>query len=250
MDVNSNKYTYIFSIVMVVIVAAMLSYAAISLKPAQDANIELEKKQEILSSINIVVTRDEAGEAFDQYIKQSLVIRNGQIVENPAQPAFNIDMATAVSLPLNEREVPLYVANVDGKEFYIIPLRGKGLWGPIWGNLSLEKDGNTVFGASFGHKGETPGLGAEIATGMFSNQFVGKKILKGSDFVSVAVVKGKTDSEHEVQGISGGTITSVGVQSMLQDCLAPYIDYLKTLGSAVPAAATTPDSLTVEVSSL
>jgi len=250
MDINSNKYTYLFSIVMVVIVAAMLSYAAIALKPAQDANIELEKKQQILSSINVVVQRDSAGPAFDQYIKQSLVIRNGKIVENPTQPAFNIDLAAAVSQPLETREVPLYVANVGGKEFYIIPMRGKGLWGPVWGNLSLEKDGNTVFGASFGHKSETPGLGAEISTVLFSGQFVGKKILNGSNFVSIAVVKGKTSSEHEVQGISGGTITSVGVQSMIQDCLAPYIEYLKTFGSAVAPAPVSADTLTAEVSSL
>jgi Na+-transporting NADH:ubiquinone oxidoreductase subunit C len=250
MDINSNKYTYIFSIIMVVVVAAMLSYAAISLKPAQDANIELEKKQEILSSINVIVTREEAGEAFDKYIKSSLVIRNGEVVENPTQPAFEIDMATAASLPSAEREVPLFVANVDGKEFYIIPMRGKGLWGPVWGNLSLEKDGNTVYGASFGHKGETPGLGAEISTALFSGQFVGKKIMDQGNFVSIAVIKAKPSTDHEVQGISGGTITSVGVESMLKDCLSPYVDYLKTLGQAAPAAAPVMDTVNVEVSSL
>jgi Na+-transporting NADH:ubiquinone oxidoreductase subunit C len=129
-------------------------------------------------------------------------------------------------------------------------MRGKGLWGPVWGNLSLEKDGNTVFGASFGHKSETPGLGAEISTALFSGQFVGKKILNGSNFVSISVVKSKTSSEHEVQGISGGTITSVGVQSMIQDCLAPYIEYLKTVGSTVAPAPVSADTLTAEVSSL
>ena len=237
MDINSNKYTYIFSIIMVVVVAALLSYTALSLKAPQEANIELEKKQEILLSINVKVEREAAGKAFDKYIKQSLVIQGGKVLEKPTVPAFSIDMASTVAKPGPERELPLYVAEVDGKEFYILPVRGKGLWGPVWGNVALEKDGNTVYGVTFGHKGETPGLGAEISLPIFTDQFKGKKISEGTEFVSIEVRKGEATTAHQVSGISGGTITSVGVQDMLKDCLAPYADYFLSLSNAPKVSA-------------
>lgn len=216
---------------MVILVAALLSGASILLKDRQEANVTQEKQQDILKSIGINLTRPEAAAQFGTYIKEELVIQNGQVVESDVK-AFDIDMAAAVSKSADERQVPLYVAEVDGSTYYVIPLRGKGLWGPIWGYVSLEGDGNTVFGATYGHKGETPGLGAEIVTESFQGQFAGKQILDGSEFVSVEVVKGAPSGNHEVQGISGGTITSVGVQDMLKDCLASYVGYFKNMNSA------------------
>lgn len=231
MDVNSNKYTYFFATVMVVLVAIILSGLFLALKPAQDANIEQEKRQSILKSIGVDVERSEAGEAFKTYIKQSVVIKNGQIVSEDADLAFNIDMAAAVKMPLESREVPLYVAEKDGETFYVLPMRGTGLWGPIWGYMALKSDGSTVAGATFDHKGETPGLGAEISTPAFQNQFPGKKIMEEESFTSITVIKpGKNvNPQHEVDGISGGTITSTGVDKMLKDCLEPYVGYLKNV---------------------
>jgi Na+-transporting NADH:ubiquinone oxidoreductase subunit C len=101
--------------------------------------------------------------------------------------------------------------------------------------VALESDGNTVFGATFGHKGETQGLGAEISTPVFTDPFKGKKLLDGANFVSIEVRKGDAAGEHQVNGISGGTITSVGVQAMLKDCLAPYTDYFKLNQKTVSA---------------
>ena len=239
MNVNSNSYTYLFSVVMVVLVAVMLSVAALSLKPAQDANIELEKKQEILKSLGIDVTREEAGIAFDEYSKEQLVLKGGQPIANPEVPAFAINMADAVSKPSDEREVPLFIAERDGSTFYIIPVRGKGLWGPIWGYVSISSDGYTVTGATFGHKGETPGLGAEISTPVFTDQFPGKKLAVDGQFQGIAVRKGDASGDHQVDGISGGTITSVGVENMLNDCLKPYVSYLLSRNAVeVPAPAT------------
>ena len=157
MDINSNKYTYIFAVVMVVLVAALLSIAATSLKPFQDKNVELEKKSDILRSIGVEGTDVDA--LFAQYITEQLVIQNGTVVESEIT-AFDIDMASAVSLAVEQRQVPLYKAEVEGNTYYVLPLRGKGLWGPIWGYVALEGDGNTILGATFGHKTETPGLGA------------------------------------------------------------------------------------------
>jgi Na+-transporting NADH:ubiquinone oxidoreductase subunit C len=233
MDINSNKYTYIFAVVMVVLVAALLSIAATSLKPFQDKNVELEKKSDILRSIGIEGENVEV--LFTQYIEEQLVIQNGAAVESEVS-AFDIDMASAVALSAAERQVPLYKADVEGNTYYVLPLRGKGLWGPIWGYVALEGDGNTILGATFGHKTETPGLGAEIATAIFQDQFPGKKLFTAT-YEGIEVRKGDASGDQQVDGISGGTITSVGVQDMIADCLKPYKSYLMNIAAAAAAPA-------------
>ena len=230
MNVNSNAYTYTFATVMVVIVAVLLSGASLGLKSRQSANITQEKKQSILASIGIEKNRAESDLIFTQYVKQSLTLSGGQIVSEDASAAFDIDMAKAVKSDNMERSVPLYVTEKDGETFYVVPLRGKGLWGPVWGYLALESDGNTVVGATFGHKSETPGLGAEITTPIFTDQFPGQKISEAGVFQSISVVKAGTSAgNYMVDGISGGTITSNGVNDMLADCLAPYAVYFKNI---------------------
>jgi len=231
MDVNSNKYTYFFATIMVVLVAVLLSGLFLALKPMQDANIEQEKRQSILKSIGVEVDRSEAADAFKTYITQSLVIKNGEVVSEDANKAFTIDMAKAVKNASADREVPLYVAEKDGQTFYVLPLRGTGLWGPIWGYMAIESDGSTIAGANFDHKGETPGLGAEIANAEFQEQFTGKSIMDGASFTGITVIKpGKNvNPQHEVDGISGGTITSVGLHNMLGDCLQSYVGYFSKL---------------------
>ena len=230
MNVNSNAYTYTFATVMVVLVAVLLSGASLGLKSKQASNISQEKKQSILASIGIEVDRSEADAAFGEYIKQSLTLQGGTVVSEDASAAFDIDMAAAIKAGNMDRSVPLYVAEKEGDTFYIIPMRGKGLWGPVWGYLALERDGNTVVGATFDHKSETPGLGAEITTPMFTDQFPGKKISEAGMFKSISVVKAGTSAgDYAVDGISGGTITSNGVNDMLTDCLAPYAEYFKNI---------------------
>ncbi len=226
MDVNKNSYTFLFAFVLVVVVAALLSFAATALKPAQQENIRLEKMQSILSSINEKVDRNAAGEVYAQFIVEEVVVRNGKPVSGVK--AFDIDLAKELDKAPEERNAPLYVAEKDGQRFYIIPVRGKGLWGPIWGYLSLEDDANTVYGATFDHKSETPGLGAEINTEDFTKQFKDKKMLMANgEFTGIKVTKKAAVGEHQVDGISGGTITSVGVEDMITDCMQSYIPYLK-----------------------
>ena len=230
MNVNSNAYTYTFATVMVVLVAALLSGASLGLKSKQESNVKQEKMQSILASVGVQVDRSEAQSTYDDVIKQVLTIKGGNIVSEDRETGFNVDMAKAIKLSNMEREAPLYVANKDGETFYIVPMRGKGLWGPVWGFVALESDGNTVIGATFDHKSETPGLGAEIATPMFTDQFPGKKISDAGEFKSISVVKAGTSSgDYAVDGISGGTITSNGVNDMMVDCLAPYAEYFKNI---------------------
>jgi Na+-transporting NADH:ubiquinone oxidoreductase subunit C len=226
MDVNKNSYTFTFAAIMVVVVAAILSFAATSLKPMQDNNVRLEKMQNILSSINIEVSREEAEEAYAKYITEELVLQGSKEVSGVA--AFDVEMSKEVVKPAEERNAPLYIStNEKGEKYFIIPLRGKGLWGPIWGYISLEENGSTIYGATFDHKTETPGLGAEIKTPMFTDLFPGKEIFDGNEFKGIMVMKGNASGEHQVNGISGGTITSVGVQDMITNCMQSYTAYLK-----------------------
>ena len=229
MDINKNSFTFGFIIIMVVIVAALLSVAYIKLKPYQDRNIELEKKQNILSSVGITVDRDNAEAKYSTYIKSEIVLNNkGEEVEGSA---FDVDLGKEIKKDVNTQLLPLFISEVDGATRYIIPLRGKGLWGPIWGFIALEDDLNKVYGAVFDHKKETPGLGAEINTPMFQDPFSGKTIFEGEVFTPIKVIKGgpKEGDMHGVDGISGGTITSNGVSDMLSERLNMYLPYFNKM---------------------
>lgn len=224
----SNTYTYIFSTVMVVLVAVLLSLAAMQLKPYQDINIEQEKKQNILASIRIETSRSESVDLYKKYITETFVLNNkGEKVDGV--DAFAIDMKNEISKPASKRLLPVFVGTLDDQsKAYVLPLRGKGLWGPIWGYISLQPDLNTVYGTKFDHQGETPGLGAEIATEWFQQPFRGKTIFSDSvTFVSIKVVKGGApkDDPHSVDAISGGTITSKALQAMVDSCLVQYKSY-------------------------
>jgi len=226
----SNRYIFVFSTVMIIVVAVLLSAAAMLLQPLQKRNVEIEKKQSILASINIRVSRQEAEKMYDKYITNSFVVNaKGDIVEGV--DAFHVDMAAEIRKPLEEREFPVYISTLDdGSSKVIVPVRGKGLWGPVYGYLSFNDDYNTIYGATFGHDKETPGLGAEIATRPFQKQFDGKKIFDDQgNFTSVLIQKGGAapGDPHAVDAISGGTLTSKGLQKTLQDCLSGYVAYFK-----------------------
>jgi Na+-transporting NADH:ubiquinone oxidoreductase subunit C len=229
MDVNKNSYTFGFAAIMVIVVATLLSVAAISLKPFQDKNVELEKKQNILNSVGIEVEREAAAEAYELYISESFVVNH--LGERTEGDAFTLDLAKELKKAVEEQVFPVFVNEKEGAKSYILPMRGKGLWGPIWGYVALQEDLNTILGAVFDHKGETPGLGAEISLGWFQAPFAGKTIYEGDDFVSIKVVKGGADEDdmHGVDGISGGTITSDGVTDMLQERLSCYVPFFEGL---------------------
>ena len=168
-------------------------------------------------------------------IKNAYLIRtDGSVIDGsegitPTDPAFSTDIAdnTAEGLPVFEAEL-------NGDKYYIIPMSGKGLWGPVWGYLSIGSDGSTIYGSEFGHAGETPGLGAEIVNLSFRRQFEGKALIKNNEYKSVAVVKpGNTLADKDyVDGISGGTITSNGVNAMLYESVGLYKDFLLKLNAA------------------
>jgi len=233
MNVDSNSYTFGFATIMVVVVAALLSFAAIGLKPFQDTNIELEKQQNILSSVGINVERSLAEDTYSKYIEQEIILNHkGDAVDGVA---FDVDLNKELKKDKNIQLLPLYISTIDNSKQYIIPLRGKGLWGPIWGFIALEEDLNTVYGAVFDHKAETPGLGAEINQAFFQEPFVGKVIFDGDNLTSIKVVKGGADEgdNYAVDGISGGTITSDGVTDMLLERLNMYLPYIRRVKAEI-----------------
>lgn len=213
---------------MVVVVATLLSLAATLLQPAQERNLEIEKKKNMLESINIPALRENTQELYDKYITGGFVVNSkGEQVEGI--DAFNVVLRNEQKKRLEAQHLPVFRALTDdGKDLIIVPVEGKGLWGPIYGYVSLESDMNTIYGVNFDHKGETPGLGAEINTSAFESQFHGKKLYEGDGFVSVQVRKGGAapGDVHAVDAISGGTITSKGLEVMLFDCLKKYDAYL------------------------
>ncbi|SHE99049.1 Na+-transporting NADH:ubiquinone oxidoreductase subunit C [Mariniphaga anaerophila] len=228
MDRNSNTYTFIYAAVMVVLVAAVLASAATVLRPKQNKNVEIEKKQNILASVNIESTFDTAEKIYAEQIKKQYVVNSkGEVIDG--EDAFTVDLKKEKAKPVEERMLPVFECQTESGLKYVFPMRGTGLWGPIWGFVSLNDDMSTIFGANFDHEGETPGLGAEIATTWFQEEFKGKKILDESGkLVSITVKKAGQDApaEHSVDGISGGTITSKGLEQMLLDDFNSYQEFL------------------------
>ncbi|NJY61648.1 Na(+)-translocating NADH-quinone reductase subunit C [Salinimicrobium sp. CDJ15-81-2] len=228
---NSNSYTFIFAIVMVVVVGVVLAFAATSLQPKQYENARQEKMQNILATVGIQTERSEAEEQFNQYIKEQLVLDN-QGKEKEGVSAFDVDLAKELKRDPEQQNYPLYIAEVEGETYYIIPLRGAGLWNAIFGYISLKDDVNTIKGAVFDHLGETPGLGAEITQEWFRQRFTDEKIFdENGELIGVSVVKGNSSTskdDNKVDAISGATITGDGVSDMISERLKHYLPYFKS----------------------
>ena len=229
---QSNVYTIGYITAMVVIVGAALAFTAMSLKDRQTENADADKMKQILQSVHVTSDRATIVEDYHRYITSTLVVNSAGEQINGVD-AFNVNVTAETKRPLADRQLPVYICTLpDAGTKYIIPLAGMGLWGPIWGYVSLDSDGTTIYGAFFDHEGETPGLGAEITKPDFTDQFNGKQMFKNGQFLPVTVVKKgqvpQGDMDY-VDGISGGTITSKGVGAMLDDCLLPYNAYLETL---------------------
>jgi Na+-transporting NADH:ubiquinone oxidoreductase subunit C len=240
----TNGYIFRYAGILVIVAAALLSLAAMLLKPFQERNRAINKMQGILASAQgKEVTTDNAIQLFNKYIIEEQVIDpEGKILESYTESpkenaeAFKIDLKKEYYNKAQNKpfKLPLYIANKDGQTIYIIPMRGTGLWGPIWGNIALTSDFKTVVGVFFDHQGETPGLGAEIATPKFQAEFTGKTIFdENGKFTSIEVVKGgivklpKEQRIHGVDAITGGTITSQGVDAMLRNVIESYLPYIK-----------------------
>ncbi len=242
-NTDGNGYTIGFATVMVLVVGGILAALATGLKPAIKENERFEKQQNILYAMGINENGDDTGsvnsiptdrveEEYNKYIKETYIIQGGKIAQS--DEAFKVDMKKESKLPKSERKMPLYVGERDGKKFFVIPMYGKGLWDAIWGYVSLD-DKLVVQGATFDHKGETPGLGANIKERYFMDDFIGETIMNNGKFAGITVAKGNNDpknitkDDNEVDALAGATITGDGVTAMIKGTLKSYIPHIQNL---------------------
>ena len=237
MNKNSNSYQILYSAIMVVLVGAVLALIYMSLKPKQDENIANDTRNQILSALHIVAPSEaEIPATYEKYVTQDLLVdRDGNVVDSSKNCAFDVEMSKNIKLAEVERQLPVLKCTIDdGSVKYVIPIYGAGLWGPIWGYVAVNDDGETIYGANFSHQGETPGLGARITEESFQKQYEQKHLYKEGVFKCVSVMKKgqtPTDGSDYVDAISGATITSRGVGTMMQQCMAPYDPFFKKLQS-------------------
>ena len=218
-NVNSNAYIIIYSVVMVVIVAVLLSVTSLSLQGRQKENMLNEKKQQIVKALG----EDPATSAYADVVAEAAMLdKNGNKIEGK-NDADIFNALGDLTASFEAGEFPIFKA---ANGCVVIPVYGAGLWGPVWGYIALEPDMNTVKGIVMDHAGETPGLGAEITTANVQNSFKGKTIFEGADFVSVTMRKGGATNNHEVDAISGGTKTCDGVNAMLKSGIEGYLPYI------------------------
>lgn len=241
---DSNLYTIIFAIVMVVVVGSVLAFFATSLKANIDENKRIEKQQNILYAMGVnendetsanFISSTKAGAEFNKYIRKQLVIQDGKISED--KDAYLIDVKKQQDLEKKgkQRKLPLFVGEKEGQNFYVAPIYGKGLWDAIWGYVAMDEN-MVIQGVYFDHKGETPGLGANIKQRFFMDDFIGEHLLNDSgEFKGVKVAKGNNDpkneqkTDYEVDALAGATITGNGVTAMIQSDLKLYVPYFQSL---------------------
>jgi Na+-transporting NADH:ubiquinone oxidoreductase subunit C len=244
--IDKNSYTLLFAVGMVIVVGSILAYTASVLKPNIDANKRLEMQQNILYAMGIndndeksvaFISTDKAPEAFSKYIIKQLVIQDGKVTEDST--AYLIDVKKEKTLAKDasySRRLPLFVGEKDGKTIYVAPIRGKGLWDAIWAYVAIDEN-MVIQGIFFDHKGETPGLGANINKRFFMDDFIGEDLMHNGVFKGVNVAKGNNDplnkrkDDNKVDAIAGATITGDGVSAMLRSELKLYVPYFKKLKS-------------------
>ena len=238
-NTEKNSYTIVFAVVMVVIVGSMLAFVSSTLKEQISTNERFEKMQNILYAMGVnnndessvvFIPTSEVQAQFDTYITQQLVIQDGQVTEDPEAYLIDLKREEASDKP----RLPLFIGEKDGKKFYIVPMRGKGLWDAIWGFVSVD-DQKIIQGAYFDHKGETPGLGANIKMRYFMDDFIGESIESNGAIVGVAVAKGNNDPvnedkyDNEVDALAGATITGNGLSAMLSTSFSKYESFFNSL---------------------
>lgn len=227
---DTNTYIILYACAMVVIVAFLLAFISSTLKPMQDVNVALDKKKQILAALNIRGLGD--SESADKYkevvVADAVIDSEGNTVEEGSQggevAGFKLNSAD-----YKEGKLAMFICNVDGQKKFVIPMYGMGLWGPIWGYIAVNEDGQTIYGAYFNHEGETAGLGAEIKDSKaWQDKFTGKKVYDadGTPIIKVLKANEVKDASCQVDAVTGATLTSNGVSDMLQEGFAKYKNFL------------------------
>ena len=274
MNTNGNIYTVIYSTVLVVLVAAILAFVAMSLQGKQNENIKRETISKLLgaaSQVDSTFVIEEDADILGLYaenIKDAFFVDGtgekvgkmdtGKENKNSIQVTSTSDLKKQNDIlkkiedgegdRISELALPVYVFDINGNEVTVIPCYGAGLWGPIWGYLAIDSDGSTIDGAIFDHKGETPGLGSKIADKPFYGKFHGKTFnLDGEKVFTVAKPNAITEPEHSVDAISGATITSQALGNSINLWAKYYKPYLAKAAAAFKAEAAAADSTATDI---
>ncbi len=232
LNTNSNLYTIIYSAILVVVVAFLLAFVFQALKDRQQANVALDKKKQILNSLNIRDLDDAAAAAkySEVVISDDIVDLQGNLQEKTTKDneSFGFKLNSA---DYKNGQLAIFTCKIDGTTKYVIPVYGMGLWGAISGYIALNDDCQTVYGTYFDHEGETAGLGAEIKDSRsWQERFKGLKLFAPeSDKVILSVEKKVTDPTCQVEAVTGATLTSNGVREMLQEGISKYVEYFKKI---------------------
>ena len=244
-NTDKNVYTVVFAAVMVLVVGSILAFLASALRPNIQENERYEKQQNILYAMGVNENGDDTGSVnfiptdkveneFSSFIKEQLVIEGDKITENGEAYLIDLKKQLAAKKKGDDYKLPVFIGEKSGKKFYIIPMYGKGLWDAIWGFIALD-DTMTVQGVYFDHKGETPGLGANIKMRYFMDDFSGESIMDGTRYAGISVAKGnndplnKTKDDNEVDALAGATITGNGVSAMIKESVNLYKPFLETI---------------------
>ena len=230
MKTNSNSYTIIYSVIIVVIVAFLLAFVFQALKPMQDANVALDKKKQILNSLNIRDLNDAQADAkYKEVVVADRVIDEKGKVLLPGTTGGENAGFKLESKDYKEGKLAIYICRVNGETKYVVPVYGMGLWGPISGYIALNADKSTIYGVYFNHESETAGLGAEIKDNKaWQEKFQGKKLFKNGDdkAIALSVEKKVEDPTTQVDAVTGATLTSNGVRDMLHEALGKYLVFI------------------------
>ena len=231
---NSNLYIITYTVVMVVIVGALLAFLATSLKDKQAANVLNEQKVSIMKAFG------EADASFDEVVTMGRLTA-GEFVaveEADVKSVFEL-LGDRKALSEAQDNLPIFKMEKEGTTKFVLPIVGKGLWGDIWGYVALQQteDNVIITGIVMDHAGETPGLGAEIATAKVQQMFEGKALYDAEGAFAVRMQKGGAQNEYQVDAITGGTKTCDGVNAMLETSISKYESFLR--GAEVEAEADT-----------
>ncbi|MDA8686416.1 Na(+)-translocating NADH-quinone reductase subunit C [Robiginitalea sp.] len=244
LDTSKNSYTVLFAAGMVLVVGSLLAYVSSALKPAIKENERFEKQQNILYAMGVNENSDEGSvnfiptteveQAFKTYIKEQLVVEGDKTSEN--NEAYLIDMKREIAASKRGEtpKLPVLVGEKEGKTYYILPMYGKGLWDAIWGYVSVDSD-LIVQGVYFDHKGETPGLGANIKARFFMDDFTGESLVSSDKITGIQIAKGNNDplnadkDDHQIDALAGATITGNGVTAMISETVNLYRNYLESI---------------------
>ncbi|MCI6726165.1 MAG: NADH:ubiquinone reductase (Na(+)-transporting) subunit C [Bacteroidales bacterium] len=239
MNTNKNSYTIIYASVMVIIVAFLLAFVSSALKPVQDQNVALDKKKQILAALRIrnLATAEEVEAKYNEVVVADMVVDSlGNVLKDGK--GKDKDGFAVASKDVNNQYLPVYACIVNKERKYVVPMTGRGLWGGLWGYMAVNDDLRTIYGAYFSHESETAGLGALIADEPFQRLFNDKQMYADTACAEVAltVVKhGKVEpgkENYQVDGITGATLTSVGVANMVHDGLTQYQGFFQSLRAA------------------